>query len=259
MKQFPFIFLVHLLLTSCLTNKPSTTLHSDTKTNAFKLDSLEMFDNSRNRKIPVAFFQPKTDRKIKNQQVIIFSHGYGQNQGGDNLRYSYLTENLASKGYYVVSIQHELPTDELLPMDGNLQITRRPNWERGTENILFVLNKMKVLEPDLDFKHLTLIGHSNGGDMTVLFAHKYPELIYKVISMDNRRMPLPRVSKPKIYTLRSNDFPADEQVLPNIDEQKKYRIVVQQTQINHSSMDDDATTPERKIMNDFIEKYLNEK
>jgi pimeloyl-ACP methyl ester carboxylesterase len=152
-----------------------------------------------------------------------------------------------------------LPTDELLPMDGNLQITRRSNWERGAENILFVLKKMKEIKPDLDYQRLTLIGHSNGADMTVLFAHKHPELAYKIISMDNRRMPLPRISKPKVYTLRSNDFPADEQVLPTIDEQIKYGIVLQQTQINHSSMDDDATTTERKIMNDFIEKYLNEK
>lgn len=254
-----FIFLSILFLTSCLTNTPITALHSGTKTYHFKLDSLEMFDNSRNRKIPVAFYYPNPDKKIKNQQVIIFSHGYGQNRGGDNLRYSYLTENLASKGYYVVSIQHELATDDLLPMDGNLQVTRKPNWERGAENILFVLNKMKELKPNLDYKHLTLIGHSNGGDMTVLFAHKHPELVYKIISMDNRRMPLPRVSKPKIYTLRSNDFPADEGVLPKGNELKKYGIVIQQTQINHSSMDDDATTIEKKVMNEFIEEYLTEK
>ena len=254
-----FILFLSLILTSCLTSKKATDIQTSTNAFNFKLDSLEMFDSSRNRKIPVAFYYPKTGSKIKNQQIIIFSHGYGQNQGGDKLRYSYLTEYLAQKGFYVVSIQHELPTDELLPMEGNFQITRRPNWERGAENILFVLNKMKELKPNLDYKHLTIIGHSNGGDMAVLFAHEHPKLVYKVISMDNRRMPLPRVSKPKIYTLRSNDFPADDGVLPTLDEQKKYGIVIQQTQINHSSMDDDATITERKVMNDFIEKYLNEK
>jgi len=259
MKQIFFFLLSFSLLTSCLTNKSVTNSYLDTKTYDFKLDSLEMFDKSRNRKIPVAFYFPKTDSETKNQQIVIFSHGYGQNKGGDNLVYSYLTENLATKGFYVVSIQHELATDDLLPMEGNLQVTRRPNWERGAENILFVLNKMKEVKPNLDYKHLTLIGHSNGGDMTILFAHKHPELVYKVISMDNRRMPLPKVSKPKIYTLRSNDFPADEGVLPTIDEQKKYGIFVQQTPLNHSNMDNDATIDERKIMNGYIEKYLNKK
>jgi hypothetical protein len=32
---------------------------------------------------------------------------------------------------------------------------------------------------------------------------------------------------PKIYTLRSNDYPADEGVLPGEEEQKKYQMTVQ--------------------------------
>ncbi|MBI1342513.1 MAG: alpha/beta hydrolase [Terrimonas sp.] len=259
MTQLYKLIILSTILTSCLNHKTATTLQTINKTYDFKLDNVEIFDNARNRKIPVAFYFPKTGQEIKNQQIIIFSHGYGQNKGGNNLVYSYLTENLASKGYYVVSIQHELPTDELLPMKGNLQIVRRPNWERGVENILFVLKKMKEIKPNLDYRHLTLIGHSNGGDMTMLFANKYPELVNKVISMDNRRMPLPKLFKPKIYTLRSNDFPADEGVLPTSEEQIKYKITIQPTNINHSSMDNEATMEERKIINRYIEKYLTEK
>jgi pimeloyl-ACP methyl ester carboxylesterase len=222
-----------------------------------KLDSLELFDKVRNRKIPVAIYHPKSDTKINNQQLIIFSHGYGENKGGDNRIYSYLTEHLASLGYFVISIQHELPTDDLLPMEGDLKVTRRPNWERGTQNILYVLNEFKTIKPELDFKHLTLIGHSNGGDMTALFATKYPKLVYKIITMDNRRMPLPRVKHPIIYTLRSGNYEADKDVLPNEQEQKKYGMTVQFTSINHSDMDNDATTEERKIIFTHIEKYLS--
>jgi predicted esterase len=255
-----YLYLLFLIsLTSCLTAKQTGTDNPTNQTYSVKIDSINLFDNSRNRKIPVAFYTPNTDKAIKNQQVIIFSHGYGKNEGGANLCYSYLTENLASKGYFVVSIQHELPTDELLAMEGDLQITRRPNWERGVENIHYVLSELKKTNPDLDYKHMTLIGHSNGGDMTVLFAHKYPDLVFRIISMDNRRMPLPKVSIPKIYTLRSNDYPADEGVLPTKQEQEKYEITVQFIPINHSNMDNDATTEERKIINNYIEKYLNEK
>lgn len=223
-----------------------------------KLDTLTLFDKSRNRKIPVAFYSPKTDQKIPKQQVIIFSHGYGANKGGDYFVYSYLTQKLASKGYFTVSIQHELPTDELIPMDGKPQIVRMPFWERGAENILFVLNKLKKTRPDLDYKHLTMIGHSNGGDMTALFANKYPALVYKVITMDNRRMYLPRTSLPKIYTLRSNDYPADDGVLPSPEEQEKYHITVQPTNINHGHMDNKGSDSEKELLNNLILKYIEE-
>jgi predicted peptidase len=258
MNKIYFKILICILLVSC-SNSKKTNSQIANNTYPFKLDSLELFDKSRNRKIPVAIYHPKTDKEIHNQQVVIFSHGYGENKGGDNKIYSYLTENLASKGYFVISIQHELPTDDLLAMDGDLKVTRKPNWDRGTENILFVLNKFKKTNPELDFKNLTLIGHSNGGDMTALFAVKYPKLVYRIITMDNRRMPLPRFKHPMIYTLRSKNYSADEGVIPTEHEQKKYGMTVQLTSINHSDMDNDATMEERKIMNTFIENYLSKK
>ena len=220
------------------------------------LDTLTFFDKNRNRKIPVAFYSPKTNQAVPKQQIVIFSHGYGANKGGDYLIYSYLTQKLASKGYFTVSIQHELPTDELIPTEGKIQTVSMPFWERGSDNILFVLNELKKTRPELDYNHLTLIGHSNGGDMTALFAGKHPELIYKVITMDNRRMYLPRTSLPRIYTLRSNDYPADEGVLPSPEEQKKYHITIQPTDINHGHMDDKGSEKEKETLNNYILQYI---
>lgn len=256
MNKLYFKLLIILLFARCSVTNTFNFQISNT-VYPVQMDSLELFDQSRNRKIPVAIYHQKTEKKIINQQVIIFSHGYGENKGGDNKIYSYLTENLASKGYYVISIQHELPTDDLLPMEGDLKITRRPNWERGIKNILYVLNAFKKTAPDLDFKHLTLIGHSNGGDMTALFATEHPKLVYKIITMDNRRMPLPGVHSPKIYTLRSKNYSADKDVLPTEQEQKKYGITVQLTSVNHSDMDNDATIEEQKALNNYIENYLS--
>jgi predicted dienelactone hydrolase len=91
---------------------------------------MTFFDQSRNRKIPVAFYSPKTDQTLPKQKVVIFSHGYGANKGGDYLIYSYLTQKLASKGYFTVSIEHELPTDELIPTEGKIHTVRMPFWER---------------------------------------------------------------------------------------------------------------------------------
>ncbi|MET0944294.1 MAG: alpha/beta hydrolase [Flavobacterium sp.] len=256
MSKIYSLLLICFLLLSCSGNKKANVQASNTIYDV-KLDSLELFDKSRNRIIPVALYYPKTSTKINKQQVIIFSHGYGENKGGDNRIYSYLTENLASKGYFVISIQHELPNDELLAMEGDLKVTRKPNWERGCQNILFVINEFIKTKPELDFKRLTLIGHSNGGDMTALFATEYPKLVSKIITMDNRRMPLPRVNHPQVYTLRSSNYPADEFVLPTEQEQKKYGMTVQPTSIEHRDMDNDATSEQRKIINTYIESYLN--
>ena len=251
MRYLTIVFFSFLLIQCSIKNKIE-----DGKSENFKVDTLTYFDQRRERKIPIAVYQPKNSKNL-NQIPIIFSHGYGENNGKDYFEaYSYLTEFLASKGYFIVSVQHELKTDELLAMTGKLQETRRPNWERGAQNIFFVLQEMKKNYPNLNYQKLALIGHSNGGDMTVLFAHKYPNLAEKIISMDNRRMELPRVAKPKIYTLRSKDYPADDGVLPNEEEKRKYGITVEFTNINHSNMDNDANTEERKYMNEKILEYL---
>lgn len=45
--------------------------------------------------------------------------------------------------------------------------------------------------------------------------------------MGNRRMYLPKTSHPKVYPVRSNDYLADEGILPNKKDQKKYHITAQ--------------------------------
>lgn len=251
--------LVCFLLLSCATNKNLTIEKFYNQEFEIKLDSSNWLDNSRNRLIPVAFYFPIVNDKISNQQLVIISHGYGENKPKANKSYSYLTEKLASKGYYVVSIQHELPTDDLLPLTGIPQIVRRSNWERGAENILFVLNELKKIKPELDFKHVNLIGHSNGGDMTVLFAHKYPKLVDKIISLDNRRMEFPRTSQPKIYSLRSNDQPADEGVLPTVAEQEKFGIkIIKLPNTIHNDMNDRGNKKQKREINAYVLGFLTE-
>lgn len=243
-----------LFVFACLVNQQSTFAQSPYPV---KLDSVRWLDETRNRIIPVAFYTPETDRKIKRQPLIIFSHGYGANEGRANLEYSYLTNYLASQGYFVASIQHELPTDSLLPMAGKPQIVRRSNWERGVSNILFVLNELKRTNHTLDYKQVILIGHSNGGDMTALFAHKYPDMVSKIITLDNRRMALPHTNKPKIYSLRSSDQPADEGVLPTEDEQKQFGMsIIKLPETIHNHMDNDANERQRKEIINYVISFL---
>ena len=215
-----------------------------------------LFDASRNRVIPLAVYQPhKVNSKTK---VIIFSHGYDGNKNNkSNQTYAYLTRFLSQKGFYVISIQHESPTDPMLAMSGNFMETRMPNWERGVENIRFTINEFKKLKPEMKWNDLSIIGHSNGGDMAMLFAAKYPEIAHKVISLDHRRMIMPRCSTPEIYTLRGSDYEADEKVIPTFEEQQKYHItVIKLDGITHGDMDHKGTKEQHEQMLRHLYDFL---
>ena len=222
-----------------------------------RLDTATLVDSARGRMIPVAFYS-KEGAPIDHQRPILLSHGYNENLPGTCLHYSFLTEFLARHGCYVVSIQHELPADEPLPMKGNLRELRRPNWERGAGNILFVLNELKRTHPELDFAHTTLIGHSNGGDMSVLFSKQHPELVENLITLDNRRMPLPRTDTPRILSLRSNDAPADDGVLPTAEEQAAHHMRINPlADVKHNEMSDRGNTVQRAEITKLVLDFLN--
>ncbi len=215
-----------------------------------------LYDNNRERIIPVAVYQPQ---KITDKTgVVIFSHGYDQNKNiNSNRTYSYLTRFLSEKGFYVISIQHELPNDPLLAMDGEFMETRMPNWRRGKENILFTMNEFKKLRPDLNWNGLILIGHSNGGDMSMLFATDFPHTVKKVISLDHRRMIIPRNINLPILTLRGCDYDADPGVLPTEEEQKIYPVrIVKLESITHSDMGENGTREQHDLINRYVYGFI---
>lgn len=251
MKKYIFFTIIILSLTSCNLQRKA----ENKQIYNIKVDTVTFSDQARSRKIPVALYNPGSG----NHEVIIFSHGYGQNKGGAYLTYSYLANFLASKGYFVASIQHELPTDELIPSTGVPQIVRRPFWERGADNILFVINQLKRNYPNLNFNKITLIGHSNGADMTALFPQKYPNVVHKIITLDNRRMAFPRDNNLKIYTLRSSDQSADDGVIPTGPDIKKFGItIVKLSEVKHDDMDDHANAEQRKEIQEYVLRFLND-
>lgn len=175
--------------------------------NAYALESktLDMFDESRGRNIPVVVYQGETI----NKPVVIISHGYG----AKNTEYSFIAQALAAHGYFVVSIQHDLVTDVRLKT-GTLWERRKPFWERGVQNILFVINELQKIEPQLDWSQVILIGHSDGGDASMMLAQTHPEMVSKIISLDSRRYPFPRNPKLEILRFGAIDDEPDEGVVP---------------------------------------------
>jgi len=213
-----------------------------------------LLDKSRNREIPVALYHPK---EIKNRPLVIIGHGYNFNTPGANKGYSFIAKELAQKGYFVASIQHELPTDKLMPTTGDIQVVRKPFWESGSANIMYIIDDFKKRYPKLNFNKIILIGHSMGGDISTTFTKKHPKLVYKLITLDQRRVAFPRVSKPKIYSLRSSDQMADDGVLPTNEEQKKFKITIQKLPNTiHNDMNDNANAIQKKEMLNWILKFL---
>jgi predicted dienelactone hydrolase len=170
------------------------------------IQNINFLDQSRNRTIPILIYSEKQHMNTLNQKpLVLINHGYTIK----NSEYFFIANKLATQGYIVVSIQHDLETDPQLPITGNLYQRRMPLWERGEQNILFVLNKLKQFNY-CNSNKIILIGHSNGGDISMLFAKKHPQLVSSIISLDSLRVAFPKNSHIKILTLRANDTKADE-------------------------------------------------
>lgn len=225
-----------------------------------RLETVMLNDAERARLVPVAIYTSYADSTKDNLPVVLFNHGYGKNQGDSYLTYSYINEFLASQGYCVISIQHEVKTDDKLPMEGNLQELRRPFWDRGVENIRFAIKELSTTRPQLNFNNLTLIGHSNGGDIASNYVFLHPDSVRTLITLDNLRLQLPKNGSVSVMSLRANDTEADPGVLPNLEDQEKYGIkIIYLPETAHSDMNDKATDEQKTEINREIEYFLTAK
>ncbi|UYZ63770.1 alpha/beta hydrolase [Hymenobacter weizhouensis] len=247
-----------LLLTGCARYRQPMGLAPAAQTGGYvnvsvRVDSLRLLDPARNRLIPVATYGPAGEVRGRKLRIALLNHGYG----GRNTEYSFLARALVAHGYFVASIQHELPGDEPIANTGKLVETRRPNWQRGVESMRFVLRELHRIHPSLSHRHTLLVGHSNGGDMVMLFAQQYAELVGEVITLDNRRMPFPRSARPRLLSLRSGDQQADTGVLPSPAEQARWNMqVVTMPATRHNDMWDGATEERKQEMVALISRFL---
>src|SRR6476661_183243 len=169
--------------------------------------TLDLFDASRQRPIAVDLavrrdYEMKADDGFWKLPVAIISNG----NTVKNTMYSFLGNVFAARGYLVASIQQDLPTDPpLMTKVGLPYVGRQGVYERGEANILFVLQHLKKRQPNADYDHLTLVGHSNGGDTAMYFAKQHPDVVSKVVTLDNLRVPFVLSDKLKILSYRSHD------------------------------------------------------
>lgn len=234
-----------LLLLSCAANEGGALPAS--APGAISRDYVNPADN---RPIPTALFGAETGHQ---KPLAILAHGYG-NLGTD---YSFLAGELVRLGYVVAAPQFDLPGDPPLPSDGNIAEGRMPAWERGASGALHVMEALRQEGLASDAPVL-LVGHSNGGDIAMLLATRHPDAAGAVLTLDNRRMALPRTASPHICSLRSLDFPADPGVLPAPAEQAEFNMLIRKADnLRHDEMWDGATGAQKAVMIDMLRACLD--
>jgi alpha/beta hydrolase family protein len=175
--------------------------------------------------------------------------------------YSFLANVFAARGYMVASIQHDLATDApLVTKVGELYVGRLPQYHRGVANIRFAIDELKKVQPNADYDHLTMIGHSNGGDISMYFAKLYPDQIKKVVTLDNLRVPFMTDGRFKIISFRSKDpvFKPDPGVIPNDDICEKAGITVVRTSFQHNDMRDTGPDEAKASIQETLDKMLDD-
>lgn len=176
-------------------------------------------------------------------------------------QYSFLANLFAARGYISISIQHDLPTDPpMVTKVGELYVGRQPQYLRGVANIRFAVEEMSKVQPNADYDHLTVVGHSAGADISMYFARLHPELVKKVVTLDNLRVPFMTEGQFKILSFRSKDpvFKTDPGVIPPEEVREKSGITVVQTGFQHNDMRDDGADAAKASIQGMLDKYLEQ-
>jgi alpha-beta hydrolase superfamily lysophospholipase len=228
---------------------------------AIRHETLALFDSERNRAVAIDVAvrrdtEMKSEAGMAELPVAVVSHG----NTVKNTEYSFLANAFAARGFLVASIQHDLPTDApLVTKDGSLYVGRLKVYERGEQNIFFAIGELKQRFPNADYDHLTMVGHSNGGDISMFFAQQHPELVKRVVTLDNLRVPFVTSGVAKILSFRSKDpqFRTDPGVLPDAKVAKEAGIDIVATDAQHTDMSDRGPDSVKQRIQDTLDNFLN--
>lgn len=225
-------------------------------------ESLNLYDTARQRPVPVdvavrSDYEMKADAGYWKLPVAIISNGNTVR----NTEYSFLANVFAARGYLVASIQQDVPGDPpLMTKIGMPYVGRLGVYQKGEANILFAIDRLKQFHPNADFNHLTLVGHSNGGDTAMYFAKQHPQMVAKVVTLDNLRVPFVTSDKMKILSFRSEDphFQTDPGVLPTPAQIKADGIDIVHTKYQHTWMSDRGPEKAKEAIQEALDAFLGD-
>ncbi len=230
---------------------------------AIRHETLTFYDEARDNRPVAVDVAVRRDKEMQANAgmitlpVAILNHG----NTVKFTEYSFLANAFAARGYMAVSIQHDLPTDPpMVTKVGELYVGRQPQYLRGIANIKFAVEEMKKVQPNADYDHLTVVGHSAGADISMYFAKLYPDRVKKVVTLDNLRVPFITDGKFKILSFRSKDpvFKTDPGVIPAEEECEKAGITVVQTGFQHNDMRDTGPDQAKESIQSMLDKFLED-
>ena len=230
---------------------------------AIRHETLTFYDASRDNRPVAVDIAVRRDKEMQANagliklSVAVLNHGDTVNF----TEYSFLANVFALRGYMSISIQHDLTTDPpMLTKSGELYVGRQPQYLRGVANIRFAVEQIMAVQPNADYDHLTVVGHSAGADISMYFAKLHPELVKKVVALDNLRVPFVTSGKFKILSFRSNDpqFKPDPGVIPSEEQREKAGITVVQTPFRHNDMRDTGAEAAKTSIKAMLDKLLFE-
>jgi hypothetical protein len=227
---------------------------------AIRHETLNLFDAARQRPVSVDIavrrdYETKANFGLWKLPLAVISNGNTVKA----TEYSFLANVLAARGYLVASIQQDLPTDPpLMTKIGQPYVGRGGVYIRCEANILFVLGELKKRQRNAEYDHITLVGHSNGGDVSMYVAHQHPELVSKVITLDNLRVPFVLSDHMKILSFRSKDpnFVTDPGVLPTPDQAKRRGIDIVNTGAQHIELSDRGPDSVKEKIQATLDQFL---
>src|SRR5579864_5482745 len=238
----------------------SATLYVAASKWAIRHETLNLFDQTRQRPVEVDLavrrdYEMRAAAGEWKLPVAIISNG----NTVKNTEYSFLENVFAARGYLVASIEQDLPSDPpLMTKVGLPYVGRIGVYERSEANILFVLGQLKKIQPNADYDHLTMVGHSNGGDVAMYFAKQHPQIVSKVVTLDNLRVPFVLNHKMKILSFRSSDpqFKTDPGVLPTAEQSKLDGIDIVKTPFQHTWLSDRGPEDAKEKIQATLDKFL---
>jgi pimeloyl-ACP methyl ester carboxylesterase len=230
---------------------------------AIRHETLTFYDASRNNRPVAVDVAVRRDKEMQANAgmitlpVAILNHG----NAIKFTEYSFLANVFAARGYIAISIQHDLPTDPpMVTKAGELYAGREPQYLRGVANIRFAVAEMQKVQPNADYDHLTVVGHSAGADISMYFAKLHPELVKKVVTFDNLRVPFITDGRFRILSFRSKDrvFKIDPAALPAEETAEKAGITVVRTEFQHNDMRDTGPDTAKESIQGMLDKFLED-
>ena len=230
---------------------------------AIRHETISFYDPDRNNRLVAVAVAVRRDKEMQANAglitlpVAILNHG----NTAKHTEYLFLSNAFAARGYLAVSPQHDLATDPpMVTTVGELYVGRQPQYIRGVANIKFAVEEMQKLQPNADYDHLTVVGHSAGADISMYFAKLYPDHVKKVVTLDNLRVPFVTGGRFKILSFRSKDpvFKTDPGVIPPEEVREQSDIEIVQTGFQHNDMRDSGPDAAKASIQGMLEKFLED-